>query len=156
MEIVGRDTPSLMWNAWNKDPTKAALLRALVSCQGRLAHNSVFSWDIGNALAQQDVCFYLSIFIERGEVHYLILFRSRLSMVLPSCPCPGSIFLWSYLLAMVQRKTSSRGVPIQHVASGALYGVMHAKCSVIVLTARVAWSIRFGDVNMGARLQRIF
>ena len=66
MEIVGRDTPSLMWNAWYKDPTKAALLRALVSCQVRLGDHRIFSWDICDALAQQYVCFYLSIFIERG------------------------------------------------------------------------------------------
>ena len=66
MEIVGRGTPSLMWNAWNKDPTKAALLRALVSCQVRLGHDRYFSWDMCDALAQQEVCFYLSIFIERG------------------------------------------------------------------------------------------
>ena len=66
MEIVGRDTPSLMWNAWNKDPTKVALLQALVSCQVRLGYNRCFSLDMCDALAKQNVCSYLSIFIGRG------------------------------------------------------------------------------------------
>ena len=82
MAIVGRDTPSLMWNAWNKDPTKAALLRAVVSCQVRLqGYGLFFSWDMCDALAQQYVCFYLSIFIGRGGSTLLNSFQ----VPLPDC-----------------------------------------------------------------------
>ena len=53
-------------------------------------------------------------------------------------------------MAMLQRKANSWGVPIQYVEpSGASCHVMHAKSSLIVLIARIAWSIRFGNANMG-------
>ena len=66
MEMARRDTHSLFWNTLKKDPTKMAVLRALVSCLVRLRHNRVFGWDISDALAQRYVCLYLSIFIGRG------------------------------------------------------------------------------------------
>ena len=33
---VDANPSSLMWNTWNEDPTKIAVLRAIVSCQVRL------------------------------------------------------------------------------------------------------------------------
>ena len=44
------------------------MFQAIVSCQFRLGYTEHFGWDIGDALAQQQVCFYLSIFIgHRGS-----------------------------------------------------------------------------------------
>ena len=63
--MARRNTGSLIWNAWNEDPTKMAVLRALGSCRVRLGHNRTFGWDIGDTLAQQYVRSYLSIFIGR-------------------------------------------------------------------------------------------
>ena len=66
MEMACRDTRSLIQNTLNDDPTKLAVLQAIVSCQVRLGHDSAFGWDIGDDMAQRCVCFYLSLFIRRG------------------------------------------------------------------------------------------
>ena len=65
--MAALNASSLISNAWNKDPTKMAMLRAIGACQVRLNHDYYFGWEIGVALAQQNVCPYLSIFIGRGE-----------------------------------------------------------------------------------------
>ena len=75
--MAGRNASSLIWNAWNKDPTKIAVLRAIVACQARLNHDVRFDWDIGDALAQQYVCSYLSIFIGREGSALLNSFQVR-------------------------------------------------------------------------------
>ena len=72
--MAGRDS-SLILNAWNEDPTKMAVLRAMVACQVRLHHNYYLGWEIGAALAQQYVCSYLSIFIGREESALLNSFQ---------------------------------------------------------------------------------
>ena len=129
IEMAGRKASSLIWDAWNKDPTKMAVLRAIDACQARLNHNEPFDWEIGMALAQRYVCSYLPIFIERGGSALLTLFRSSPLTVLGSGTCSD------LLLAMLQRETNSWGVPIQHVVPfGASCGVMHAKSPLIVLT----------------------
>ena len=67
IEMARRDAPSLILNTWNEDPTKMAVLRAIVSCHIGLRRQGYFCRHIGNALAQRSVCFYLSIFIGRGS-----------------------------------------------------------------------------------------
>ena len=68
LEVV-RDPSSLIWNTWNKDPTKMAILRATVSCQVRLGRVAYFGWDMVDALAQKLVCFRHSYLLEVGQVH---------------------------------------------------------------------------------------
>ena len=49
----------MIWNIWSKDPIKAAVLRALLSCQVRLGRSSFFDVDIVDALSQFKVgCVY--------------------------------------------------------------------------------------------------
>ena len=66
-EVV-RNPSSLIWNTWNEDPTKIAVLRAIVSCEARLG--SVFRRDIVEALAQKWVCSLHSYSLEVKEVLY--------------------------------------------------------------------------------------
>ena len=66
IEMAGRNASSLIWDAWNKDPTKMAVLRAIDACSARLNHEYSFGLEIGTALAQQYVSSYLSIFTGRG------------------------------------------------------------------------------------------
>ena len=54
-EVV-RNPSSLIRNTWNEDPTKLAILRAIVSCQVRLGRVGHFGLDISNSLAQKPVC----------------------------------------------------------------------------------------------------
>ena len=68
-EVV-RNPSSTIWNTWNEDPTKMAVLRAIVSCQVRLGGVRWFDWDMVNALAQKMVCSLHSYSSEVGEVHY--------------------------------------------------------------------------------------
>ena len=65
--MTRRDAPSLILNTWNEDPTKMAVLRAIVSCHARVRGYGECCWNIGDALAQRSVCFDLSIFIGRGS-----------------------------------------------------------------------------------------
>ena len=65
--MTHRNAPSLILNIWNEDPTKLAVLRAIRSCCVRLPPYGYFCRNIGDALAQRPVCFYLSIFIGRGS-----------------------------------------------------------------------------------------
>ncbi len=55
-EVV-RNPSSLIWKTWSKNPTKLAVLRAVVSCQVRLGRIEFFGWQIANTLAQHVVCF---------------------------------------------------------------------------------------------------
>ena len=65
--MARHDAPSLILNTWNEDPTKMAVLRAILSCYVMLRARGDFCWNIGDALAQRYVCFYLFIFIGRGS-----------------------------------------------------------------------------------------
>ena len=47
--------PTLIRSTWSKDPVKAAILRAISSCQARVGHGRVFGWDMADALAQKSV-----------------------------------------------------------------------------------------------------
>ena len=67
---VDRNPSSLIWNIWNEDPTKIAILRAIVSCQVRLGDNVYFCWDMASALAQKRVCSLHSYSLEVKEVLY--------------------------------------------------------------------------------------
>ena len=67
---VDRNPSSLIWNTWNEDPTKIAVLRAIVSCQVRLRRDGrdwFFGWAVASALAQKSVC---SLHSYSLEVHY--------------------------------------------------------------------------------------
>ena len=69
-EEVDRDPSSLAWKTWNNDPIKIAVLRAIVSRQGRVGHAN-FGSDMAKALAQQYwVCFLHFYSSEVEEVHY--------------------------------------------------------------------------------------
>jgi len=48
--------PSTIWDTWSKDPTKAAVLQALFSCQVRLGRDPFFCYDMADALTQRRVC----------------------------------------------------------------------------------------------------
>ena len=61
---------SLSWNTWNDDPTKMAVLRAIVSCRVRLRHEAGFDWNMIWALTQKRVCSFRSYSLEVEEVHY--------------------------------------------------------------------------------------
>ena len=67
-EVV-RDHSSLIWNTWKEDPTKVAVLRAVVSCQVKLGRVCHFGWDMHNAMAHKPVCSLYSYSLEE-EVHY--------------------------------------------------------------------------------------
>ena len=54
-EVVSNPS-SLIWNIWNEDPTKLAVLRAIVSCQVRLGRVGHFGLDMSNSLVQKPVC----------------------------------------------------------------------------------------------------
>ena len=56
----------LNWDTWNKNPAKWAVVRAIVSCQSRIYFDGHFCRDVRDALAQDKVWFYLSIFIGRA------------------------------------------------------------------------------------------
>ena len=67
---VTRNHSSLIWNTWKEDPTKVAILRAIVSCQVRLGRVGHFGWDMHIAMAHQPVCSLYSYSLEEDEVHY--------------------------------------------------------------------------------------
>ena len=64
-----RNPSSLIWNTWTKDPTKIAVLRAMVSCQDRI-NGTNFDWDMFMVLAQKSVCFLHSYSLEAEKVHH--------------------------------------------------------------------------------------
>jgi len=64
------DPPSLIWETWSKDPIKAAVLRALFSCQARLGHGPLSGFDMANALTQHRVRLLHSDLLQVEEVHY--------------------------------------------------------------------------------------
>ena len=68
-EVV-RDHSSLIWNTWKEDPTKVAVLRAIVSCQVRLGCVGHFGWDMHIAMAHKPVCSLYSCSLEEEETHY--------------------------------------------------------------------------------------
>jgi len=49
--------PNMIWSTWSKDPIKAGVIRAIVTCQVRLGRVRLFDWDMADALAQKSVCF---------------------------------------------------------------------------------------------------
>ena len=69
LEVV-RDHSSLIWNTWKEDPTKVAVLRAIVSCQVRLGRVGHFGWDMHTAMAHESVCSLYSYSWEVEEVQY--------------------------------------------------------------------------------------
>ena len=69
LEVVC-DHSSLIWNTWKEDPTKVAVLRAIVSCQVRLGRICHFAMDMHTAMAHKPVCSLYSYSLEEEEVHY--------------------------------------------------------------------------------------
>ena len=65
---VARNSSSLAWSTWNEDPTKFAVLRALVSCQVKIGRVGDFGSDMTNALAQKMVCSLYFYSLEVEEV----------------------------------------------------------------------------------------
>ena len=57
IEMAGRDARSLIWKAWNEDPTKISMLRAIFACQVGFHRAHEFDREISAALAQRYVCF---------------------------------------------------------------------------------------------------
>ena len=51
------DPPRATLDTKSKDPIKAAVLQAIVSCEGRLHYDYHFRWDIVEALAQTNGVF---------------------------------------------------------------------------------------------------
>ena len=66
-EVV-RKPSSLIWNTWNEDLTKMAVLRAIVSRQDRF--NDYFGSYMVRALTQKWVCSFHSYSLEVEEVNY--------------------------------------------------------------------------------------
>ena len=63
-----RKPSSLIWNIWNEDPTKMAVLQAIVSFRVRLRKVGAFGWDMTDALAQKSVCSFRPYSLEVEEV----------------------------------------------------------------------------------------
>ena len=61
---------SLISNTWNEDPTKMAVVRAIVSCRVRLHDYVLFGSDMIWALTQKWVCSFRCYSLEVEEVHY--------------------------------------------------------------------------------------
>ena len=61
---------SLIWRTWIEDPTKLAVLQAIVSCQVKLGHDGHFGWDVHTAMAHKPVCSLYSYSLEEEEVQY--------------------------------------------------------------------------------------
>ena len=90
----------------NKDPTQLAVLRAIVSCHFRLSENDrdCFGWDIGSSLAQQSVCFHLSIFIGRGGSALLNSFQVRSNAGSTLLSLSTGPYLWGLIVGDVTEK----------------------------------------------------
>ena len=73
---VIRNWSSLTWNTWNNDPTTLAVLRAIASCHDRLDDGTYFGADITHTLAQQYVCLFSLLLIEREGSVLLIPFQA--------------------------------------------------------------------------------
>ena len=68
---VVRNPSNPIWNTWTKDPTKFAVIRAVVSCGARVSCGTrCFDWDMVWALPQKRVCFLHSYSLKVEEVHY--------------------------------------------------------------------------------------
>ena len=94
---------SRAWTTWNKNHTKIAVLRAMVSCQIRIGlFGNYFGWDMGRALTQNLVRFLHSYSL---GVHYQTLVRN-FNPPLPSLrPCPDILTSGDHLLVTSRRKT---------------------------------------------------
>ena len=70
-EVV-RKPSSLIWKTLNEDPTKMAVLQAIVSCRLRLRHDGLFGTHMICALTQTriSVCSFRSYSLKLEEVHY--------------------------------------------------------------------------------------
>ena len=66
---VVRNPSSPIWKTWTKDPTKFAIIRAIVSCGARPDTRN-FDWDMVWALTRKQVCFLHSYSLKVEEVHY--------------------------------------------------------------------------------------
>ena len=67
-EVVSNPS-SLIWKTWNEDPTKMAVIRAIVSLGVRLRHDDSFGWYMLWALTRRSVCSFRSYLLEVEEVH---------------------------------------------------------------------------------------
>ena len=133
------------WDTWNNDPTKLAVLRSVASCHARLGHGSDFGYDIVNALAQQYVCAFH--FIGHGGSGFINSFQVNFHF--------GSTSLLPLWYPEFGRSPGSNR-PEQPGCTNSISWTLSCfvyccacKWSFTVLTARVAWSSRFGDANMG-------
>ena len=59
----------LIWDTWSQEPIKAAVLRALLSCQVRFG-DRISPFDMADALTQRRVCLLHSYLLQVKEVHY--------------------------------------------------------------------------------------
>ena len=51
-EKVGYNYQSRVWDDWSEDPTKAAAIQAIRSCQARVGYSWRFSQEVAGGLAQ--------------------------------------------------------------------------------------------------------
>ena len=101
MILKGRyDPPSLTWNVWNKDPIKAAVLRAIFACQVRLEDVQHFNSDMTAVLTQNYVC-SLHSYLSQVTRYILNLFRFFSVLRIFSFHCPKIQISGGRLLAMV-------------------------------------------------------
>jgi len=61
--------PRQVWDTWSKDPLKAAVLRALFSCQVRLGGTYFLGYQVADALNQHRVCLICSYLLLVEGVH---------------------------------------------------------------------------------------
>ena len=67
---VAHNPSSPTKSMWNRDPTKMAVLQAMVSCQVRMGFDNSFGLNMSYALAQRRVCFLHSYSSGVEEVDY--------------------------------------------------------------------------------------
>ena len=144
---------SLNRDTWNNDPTTLAVLRAVASCHARLGHNSHFGSNMVKVLAQQFVRFFLFVFLcFWGEGGIYWTWKKCITKLFS-----GPFLFWGYSLvpALISRFRMVTWRETSCCTNSTSWTFLcfvwcHAcKCSLTVLTARIAWNSRFGDANMG-------
>ena len=82
MKVEGQ-CASMIWNSWSQDPTKAAVLQAVLPWYKNLVDFG-FLYQIVKALSHRQVCFSSSLLIGSGGSTLLKIFRSLTSFEMSS------------------------------------------------------------------------
>ena len=106
VEVEGRSYESavLNWDTWSQDPTKVAVLQAILYCLEEGYYPSEFRWIVSIGLSQNRVCL-LHYSLLKGEE--LNLFRIPVKLITSSWPCAELLpFGWQLLVpSMINRNT---------------------------------------------------